>query len=477
MIPRLVFILLLGILALIAVPFGANRQWAWALVAVLVGVMLLAMALSVAVNPASAPVAWSRYRVLAGGFLLVLAWMLLQAAPWTPAALHHPLWAEAARTLGRPVAGAIALDPPAALSEAVKFATYGGIFWLAMQFSARDRRARLLLWVVLLAVFVNAAYGLVVQFTGAETILWFKRWAYATLLSGTFVNRNHFATYAGIGIVIGFGFLLEELRRIASGVSLRTIDGLIRMSEAVDLRLYSLLAILGVLGLAVILTGSRAALAVIACGLFCTMACAALSAQVTARRVVRLGLVLAAVGIVAVAISGQVVVERLEAASRNASDRMEVYKATARAIADRPILGVGGGSFENVFFAYRPAVLGATNEFYDHVHNTYLEFAIEHGVPALLIVLVMGAIVFARFFRGVASRHRNDLVPATGAGVTTVVALHAMLDFSLEIPAVAVTCLAVLGACYAQSFAHADRYGASPGPGSGGVETAAGLGE
>jgi O-antigen ligase len=457
MIPRYVFGLFLMLITLAAVPFGANRMWAWGLLAVLVGVALLALATASAIQPANLHLPWARYRRLALAFLAVLAWMLVQASTLTPAFLHHPIWAEAAAALGRPLTGSIAVDRAAAYGEAAKFAAYGGVFWLALQFGGRDRRARIILWVLLCAIFVNAAYGLVIHFSDAGTILWFKRWAYASTVSGTFVNRNHFATYAGIGIVVAFAFLIEELRRLSAGISLRTVEGLVRVSEAIDFRLYVIMGILGVLGLSLILTGSRAALVVTAIGLATFLAVAALSPRVSGARVVRFGLVLAAGALVAVAFTGELVVERLEGASRNLGDRMQVFQTTAGAIADRPLLGTGGGSFESIFQIHRPESLGAGTLTYDHAHNTYLEFALEHGMPALIVVLFMMVLALATFARGAARRRRNDLLPAAGAGATMLVALHALVDFSLEIPAVAVAYLAVAGTAYAQSFSSRER--------------------
>ncbi|HEU4735612.1 MAG TPA: hypothetical protein VFS48_01115, partial [Solirubrobacterales bacterium] len=44
-------------------------------------------------------------------------------------------------------------------------------------------------------------------------------------------------------------------------------------------------------------------------------------------------------------------------------------------------------------------------------------------------------------------RRSNALYPCLGIAATTLVGLHALLDFSLEIPAIAVTYAAILGAC------------------------------
>ncbi len=464
MIPRIVFGMLIAVLALIAIPFGSNRMWAWGLLAVIIGLMLLAMAVVVAFRPDTLGLAWARYRVLAIGYLVVLAWMLVQASPLVPAFLHHPLWAEASRVLEIPLAGAIAVDRAGAAGEAAKFAAYGGIFWLSMQFAARDRRARIILWAILFAASLNALYGLTVYFTGNKTVLWFPRWAFPEYLSATFVNRNHFATYAGIAIVVGFGFLVEELRRISAGFSMRSIEGLVRLSEAVDFRLYLILGLLGTLGLALIFTASRGAMVSVAIGLAVFLLYAARSQWVSGARVMRFGLILLVVATGALAFTGDRLAERLELASRHASGRIAAFKGTVELIAERPLLGTGGGSFEGLFHSVRPESMGASTAIYDHAHNTYLEFGLEHGLPALFIMLAMGALVMAVCLRGTARRRRNDLIPAVGAGATALVAAHAMVDFSLEIPAVAATYLAVAGVAYAQSFKAGERLGAGAEP-------------
>jgi hypothetical protein len=54
--------------------------------------------------------------------------------------------------------------------------------------------------------------------------------------------------------------------------------------------------------------------------------------------------------------------------------------------------------------------------------------------------------------RGVLRRRRRVIYPALGLGVTTLVAAHAAIDFSLQIPAITVTYLFLMGAACGQSF-------------------------
>ena len=49
-------------------------------------------------------------------------------------------------------------------------------------------------------------------------------------------------------------------------------------------------------------------------------------------------------------------------------------------------------------------------------------------------------------------RHRDWVYPATGVAASVLVGLHAMLDFSLQLPAVAILYACIMGIACAQSF-------------------------
>ena len=59
--------------------------------------------------------------------------------------------------------------------------------------------------------------------------------------------------------------------------------------------------------------------------------------------------------------------------------------------------------------------------------------------------------------RGLRTRGRDWVYPATGLAATALVATHALVDFSLQIPATAVTYAALMGAACAQSFSSRRR--------------------
>ncbi|MBM3583180.1 MAG: hypothetical protein FJX36_01800 [Alphaproteobacteria bacterium] len=130
---RFAFWSLAVVVALAPLPFASNRPWAWSLLAVLVALLLALWAVDVLRDRAALAMPLGRVWPMAAACAVLLALFAVQVAPMTPAAWHHPLWAEASAVLGRPLAGTISLDPGATITAAMRFATYGAIFWIALQ--------------------------------------------------------------------------------------------------------------------------------------------------------------------------------------------------------------------------------------------------------------------------------------------------------------------------------------------------------
>ena len=65
-----------------------------------------------------------------------------------------------------------------------------------------------------------ALYGLVVQLGGFEMVAWEEKRHYQDSVTSTFINRNSYGTFAGIGLLVICGLLVRAMRRIAGeGVS------------------------------------------------------------------------------------------------------------------------------------------------------------------------------------------------------------------------------------------------------------------
>jgi O-antigen ligase len=95
-------------------------------------------------------------------------------------------------------------------------------------------------------------------------------------------------------------------------------------------------------------------------------------------------------------------------------------------------------------------------------HNTYLENALELGVPAAAVLVLAVASLGVLCAVGVVRRNRDTIYPCVGLAATALVGVHAMVDFTLQTPAVAATYFMVMGAACAQSWSRPSR---SAGPG------------
>ena len=94
----------------------------------------------------------------------------------------------------------------------------------------------------------------------------------------------------------------------------------------------------------------------------------------------------------------------------------------------------------------------ASTVIFDMAHDTYIEHLVELGIPATILLYTGPVLLFGMCVRGVFNRRRDQVVPLVASSATVLVGLHSLVDFSLQIPAVAVTYAAILGAGCAQAM-------------------------
>jgi putative inorganic carbon (hco3(-)) transporter len=80
--------------------------------------------------------------------------------------------------------------------------------------------------------------------------------------------------------------------------------------------------------------------------------------------------------------------------------RIVVWSTGVRMIEAHPLLGLGPEEQRVHFDEYKPADLPKPVGFYGHLHNLYLEYAAERGIPVLLVFLWMIAWILLDFSRG-----------------------------------------------------------------------------
>jgi O-antigen ligase len=452
------FLCFLGVLVLAPLPFGGAPQLAGTVLAAAVGILALLYALALPFVPpdptrAAPAVAARRTWWLAAGFALLVAWAAAQMLPVWPAALAYPGWAATADSR----AGGLPLTPDTAAAGDVlmRLVSYAAVFWLTVQFCRDGRRARTLLWALVAAGALYAAYGIVMRFGGFDLVLWWEKRVYSESVTGPFVNRNHFATYAGMLAAASLVLLLRRLAAIGGG-GLAPLPRLGFVLDSLGRTGWAALTATLVLLAAVALSTSRAGTLATAAGLAVAFLALALrpgerpGSWLTALAVALLvgGLTALGTGLLE-GLVGRLAPE----AAGVLGTRDAVVRLTLEALAERPLTGSGLGSFPSLFEAGRTLELARSGgRPYLHAHNSYVELAAEAGLPAFLLMQALLLGIAWRCWHGLRHRRRNWIFCAAGLAAGTVAAVHAAFDFSVQIPAVGMTLAALLGLGYAQSW-------------------------
>ena len=425
--------LLLAVVLLAPLPLGSNRPLPASALAAAIGGLLLTWGIGALVRGRHAGAFPTGARPALALCGLAAAWAAVQAVPFTPAALHHPYWSGAREVLGLPYTGAISVNPGATWNRLMGLLAYGGIFWLALQLCRPRARAHQVLFALAAGGLLYAAYGLYDFFESD-----------AGVVTSTFVNRNSYATYAGMTLFCGLGLVLGELTRQApAGMSLR------RLVLEVLSRLHAALAI-GVIiclvaGTALLLTQSRGAFVALCAALVAflwslrRMALMTSGAFFRAVAVCSIGLFFGIVGL-----AGEETLGRFAAADVHALNRLAYYRTTWEAIGERPLLGTGYGTYADAFRAYNHP--GTGTYFLDKAHNTYLQMILELGWPAAAALYSGLALLVVSCLQG-----RSTVCTAVLASCSVLVAVHSLVDFSLEMPANAATYALLLGVGCAQT--------------------------
>ncbi len=114
--------------------------------------------------------------------------------------------------------------------------------------------------------------------------------------------------------------------------------------------------------------------------------------------------------------------------------RWSVYGFCVEAIRQRPLLGAGAGTFEDMFPSLRTADF-YSGGVWDYAHSTILEIAVEMGLPVAAMVVIAALVSLLILARGaITSEGRTRRSLAAIAGIAVLSYLHSMIDFSLQIP-------------------------------------------
>jgi len=416
-------------LGLAPIPLGGNRPVFWALS----GLVLAAIALfyfGLLIRQKSelrhGP---AQLKLLMVPYLLLLGFIVLQMVPFGD-------WVSPIKiAVGDAIiaSSTMSLTPGMSFLTLIQFTSYGLLFFLVVQIAHNTDRAHKMLVALFVILVAYAAYALFALTQLGDPILFFVKSAYQGTATATFVNRNSFATFLGLGLVAGLVFtaasLLPNSEQTGGQKSLLSAALYLTGSSVI---FAALIATQSRMGFAAGATGALIA------GLL------VLSKAPKARRLIWPVLIFGILGtIVLFFLYGGGLLERVGSVESSADVRMALYGQVITMIANRPWTGYGAGSFELAFPLFHQLPV-SPDLLWDKAHNTYLalwsELGIVFGSIPILLIFMIGVSAW-RIFRLARRRWINAAI-ALGAITTT--AIHSLADFSLEIQAVAYLFVAIL---------------------------------
>lgn len=438
---QLVFWVALAVVLAAAVALGGNRPYVWVPLAI-AAFALSTVQTAILLAPSARGRAWpSSLCVAACLYVGVLGWAALQASAGAPltegAAADFMDW--------RPMIDApwvLSLDPAAGWSGLLRLASYAAFFLIAYVAATDGALARRFVDLVALWGAALAVYGLATHLAGVNPVLGALE-AYRSL-EATFVNRNAYALYAGFGLlanVASFARRVTSARAEAEDPARalrRTVDAMERGAW-----IYAAGAALCLIAL--LLTLSRAGVLVGALGVLVFAALYFRRRRAVSASALRWGGVAAAT-LASLGVGG--VLTRFGESGVGEDARATLFPQLLAAIAERPFTGHGLGAFRD---AFRPHAPRAFAEFdWDLAHNSYLENAIELGLVGAAALTLAAVLVWSAALRAALTRRRRLEVPCFAVAAGVAAGAHALVDFSLQMPATTALFAMILGVGAAQ---------------------------
>ncbi|WP_181703188.1 O-antigen ligase family protein [Chthonobacter albigriseus] len=441
--------LLYAVVLVALVPFGSVTPVALGLSTTLIAVATAVVVVSLGENPHAV---WTG-RIAALVAVLATAYIGWQAAPALSGAFAPAIFQDAAPYLG-PLAPAVSIAPAQSLDGIGPLAAPFAVFLMALLLARTDEAAERILRTLATLGTALAVLGLVQRFLTPKLVLTSPKYVYLDSITSVFVNRNTTATLLGVAVVLQIGLLAVAARDIDwRSLAIRFFEPHNRLRAAEKRFAYQCIPFV-VSVMALLLTLSRGGIAatVGACAVLLPLL------QIGSGKPPPLKTVLPqrrrhwlfgsaiswfVLALVFLVFGGRAVM-RMQV--QGTSDpRFCVFPVLADAVEDNLPFGTGFATFDVYFPSIRPILCPITG-IWNRAHNVFLEGGLGLGwmfpVIALAVVLGLGA----AYVRGLIVRRRYRWAGATGLSVTVLVALHSLVDFSLQIHGLAVFVAAVLGA-------------------------------
>lgn len=451
------YIIYLAMLVVAVLLFGAVHTFAYTFV--FLGV-LTASLLLVATNikKSSSPEKKYYFRWVKAGmnplfflFLVLLImqmtplpdWLLLNLSPESKVVWNHSLPEASSPSQGVTQGLWFTLAPyvyPVRMSL-VRWIVYFLFFiGLVQTLNSRRRIETAVILILALGCF-EVLYGIVQTFSGMNKVWWYYVEHDARSIHGTYLNRNHFAGFMEMGIVLAVmyaGAFAGGLRKKTSPV-LRKND-----LKAIILKFFSgkqaytrhfLIIFAGVImGTGLILSASRGGMIATAVALL-VMGLLLFSRKLQRKKGTLILVLFLLTSLYALFAGIDYTVDRFKTFSVGMEERGRHTQRTAELFNDYRLAGVGAGNLGNAFLKYQDPKDAAM--LIDHAHNDWIQLLAEMGLAGFVLLFAgMGYFLFV-YVRWWLKREDSFAVCLGIAALAALAALavHSYSDFNLHRPA------------------------------------------
>ncbi|KHD25907.1 polymerase [Vibrio caribbeanicus] len=438
-IEKFTFYSFLSLIVWLPIPLGSNRMWAWSIAEMWIASQCLLLVIAYRGKLPFGMV--NRYRILIGGLVLFQCWVFIQTLPlpWGILEAVSGKSAEIYKLVGVSE-GFISLD-----SRMTRVSLFKGLAYTLFVLNATflinsSKRLKLVALAIVISATMQGFYGaMIVLLKMPESPVF--GYAQSGVATGSFVYKNHLANYLMLSLCVGLGLIVSQLHVSESGSWFtrirRMIEGL--LSGKMFIRLCLVIMVI-----ALVMTRSRMGnTAFFAATTIGGLIALFFYKDKPRALTVLIGSVIAIDTIVVGALFGlEKVKQRLAETSLAGESRDQVVIWSLDIIRDFPFTGTGMASFYTIFPMYSRADIG----FYDHAHNDYVQFMVEAGIPATLL---LGSIVLYslwRTFNTIRSRHSKTMKGVALGCMMAIIGMliHISVDFNLQPMANAATFILVL---------------------------------
>jgi len=426
-IPQKIWLTALAIVVVAPLFLGANRPFVWSLLS---SISFILLGLWVLYKPPA-----FHLRGLAAAFAMLLwLWLIYPffqiVLMYIAAAIEPQLFFGT----GFPPSNSLLLfnspvpvDIGGVIDGALRESTTVIVGFLSLYFFRYRKFRNVFLAVLIISAAANAVFGMVNYFFDG-VLLYFKpalkHWEAVT---GTFVNKNHFASYLSLTLPVSIGVLIQRMAMVRGNRARGALDATVIPNT------YTVLSLVTLMVVGLVLSKSLGAVLSLVFALMLML----LYRWGARNSMFHIGflLSLAVFPFVLLFVNSLYSKELVSLASSSISAQARIvqWADVVESLKHLFLTGSGVGSFEDYFEPYKSSVLGRYR--YDHAHNDYLEILVTRG---LVGVSLLYAIIGSAFV-GYRRQCKGDFAPLdmTFFMMWSIIAfcLHMLVDFNFHIPA------------------------------------------